>query len=89
MKYDDSQDNGMLCSFCGKREDQVRRLIAGRGVYICDECIEFCKDMLDEDSLKDTAAKLPDGNDLPRPQEIKEILDQYVIGQDEAKKCYL
>ena len=86
MKYDDSQDNGMLCSFCGKREDQVRRLIAGRGVYICDECIEFCKDMLDEDSLKDTAAKLPDGNDLPRPQEIKEILDQYVIGQDEAKK---
>lgn len=86
MKFDDSQDSGMLCSFCGKREDQVRRLIAGRGVYICDECIEFCKDMLDEDSQKDTAAKMPDGDDLPSPQEIKSILDQYVIGQDEAKK---
>ena len=86
MNFDDTQESGMTCSFCGKREDQVRRLIAGRGVYICDECIEFCKDMLEEDSQKDTAAKMPDGDDLPRPKEIKEILDEYVIGQDEAKK---
>lgn len=86
MKFDDTQESGMFCSFCGKREDQVRRLIAGRGVYICDECIEFCKDMLDEDSQKEVAAKMPDGDDLPRPKEIKAILDEYVIGQDEAKK---
>ena len=84
MNFDDTQESGMTCSFCGKREDQVRRLIAGRGVYICDECIEFCKDMLEEDSQKDTAAKMPDGDDLPRPKEIKEILDEYVIGQYEA-----
>lgn len=86
MKFDDTQESGMFCSFCGKREDQVRRLIAGRGVYICDECIEFCKDMLDEDSQNEVASKLPDGDDLPRPKEIKAILDEYVIGQDEAKK---
>ena len=85
MKYDDTQEGGMTCSFCGKREDQVRRLIAGRGVYICDECIAFCQDMLEEDSQKETAAKIPDGDDLPRPREIKDILDEYVIGQDEAK----
>lgn len=86
MNFDDTQESGMICSFCGKREDQVRRLIAGRGVYICDECIEFCKDMLDEDTQKDTSAKMPDGDDLPRPKEIKEILDEFVIGQEEAKK---
>jgi len=85
MKYDDTQDSGAVCSFCGKREDQVGRLIAGRGVYICDECIAFCKDMLDEESQKETAAKMPDGDDLPRPKEIKAVLDEYVIGQEEAK----
>ena len=52
MKFDDTQESDMTCSFCGKRDDQVRRLIAGRGVYICDECIAFCQDMLDEDTLK-------------------------------------
>ena len=85
MKYDDTQDSGMTCSFCGKREDQVRRLIAGRGVFICDECIAFCQDMLDEDTQKEAVEKLPDADDLPRPKEIKAILDEYVIGQDEAK----
>ena len=73
------------CSFCGKRESQVRRLIAGRGVYICNECIEFCKDMLDEDQMGDAPAML-DAANLPKPKEIKAILDEYVIGQDEAKK---
>lgn len=85
MAFDDRHEGETCCSFCGKRESQVRRLIAGRGVYICDECITFCKDMLDEDQLG-TAAAMPDTADLPKPKEIKAILDEYVIGQDEAKK---
>ena len=76
----------LTCSFCGKRESQVRRMITGRGVYICDECIEFCKDMLEEDKQKVAAESMPSASDLPRPKEIKEILDEYVVGQDEAKK---
>ena len=76
----------LTCSFCGKRESQVRRMITGRGVYICDECIEFCKDMLEEDKQKAAAESMPSASDLPRPKEIKEVLDEYVVGQDEAKK---
>lgn len=86
MSFDERHDGGACCSFCGKREGQVRRLIAGRGVYICDECIEFCKDILDEDNEKLAAENIPSVSDLPKPQEIKEILDEYVVGQDEAKK---
>lgn len=86
MGFNDKQSSGLKCSFCGKREEQVRRLIAGRGVYICNECIEFCKDMLDEDTFNEKANSLPAVGELPKPQEIKAILDEYVIGQDEAKK---
>ncbi len=86
MNFDEGHDNNLTCSFCGKREGQVRRLIAGRGVYICDECIEFCKDMLDEDYQKAAAEKMPAVDELPKPREIKAILDEYVIGQEEAKK---
>ena len=86
MSLDERHDGNASCSFCGKREGQVRRLIAGRGVYICDECIEFCKDILDEDNVKLAMENVPSVSDLPKPQEIKEILDEYVIGQDEAKK---
>lgn len=86
MGFNDEQSSGLKCSFCGKREEQVRRLIAGRGVYICNECIEFCKDMLDEDTFNEKENSLPAVGELPKPQEIKAILDEYVIGQDEAKK---
>ena len=86
MNFDEGHNNELCCSFCGKREGQVRRLIAGRGVYICDECIEFCKDMLDEDNQQAAVENLQAAGKLPKPQEIKAILDEYVIGQDEAKK---
>ncbi|WP_297739577.1 ATP-dependent Clp protease ATP-binding subunit ClpX [uncultured Tessaracoccus sp.] len=72
------------CNFCGKSQKQVRRLIAGPGVYICDECIDLCREMIEEE--------FPDGGDtpalseLPKPREIRDFLDTYVIGQDDAKK---
>ncbi len=74
----------LKCSFCGKSQDQVRRLIAGPNVYICDECIELCQEIIQEEFEEYTEVDLVD---LPKPNEIKEILDQYVIGQDQAKKA--
>ena len=73
----------LRCSFCNKTQDQVRKLIAGPNVYICDECIELCSDIIEEEF--DTIENDTDIN-LMKPKEIKEFLDQYVIGQDEAKK---
>lgn len=79
-----SEEKGQLkCSFCGKHQDQVRRLIAGPGVYICDECVELCNDILDEELTEEVNIDL---KDIPKPKEIKSFLDQYVIGQDNAKK---
>ena len=86
MNFDEGYDGKPCCSFCGKREGQVKRLISGRGVFICDECVDFCKSMLDEEKESDAAEQLANAADLPKPQEIKAILDEYVIGQDEAKK---
>lgn len=86
MNFDEGHNSDLCCSFCGKREGQVGRLIAGRGVYICDECIEFCKDMLDEDNQQAGAVNASGAGALPKPKEIKAILDEYVIGQEEAKK---
>ena len=86
MNFDEGHDGKPCCSFCGKREGQVKRLISGRGVFICDECVDFCKSMLDEEKESDAAEQLVNAADLPKPQEIKAILDEYVIGQDEAKK---
>lgn len=81
-KYTD--DKGQLkCSFCGKMQDQVRKLVAGPGVYICDECIELCNEIIEEELCDDFSL---DMGDIPKPNEINEILNQYVIGQEQAKK---
>lgn len=76
----------LVCSFCGKDESMVERLIAGPGVYICNECVELCHEILSAEEFKNKAGSsaLPDR--VPSPREMKEALDQYVIGQDEAKK---
>ena len=73
----------LKCSFCGKTQDQVRRLIAGPGVYICDECIELCSEIISDEFEDDIQVDL---TSLPKPTEIKTYLDQYVIGQEDAKK---
>ncbi|MBC7996665.1 MAG: ATP-dependent protease ATP-binding subunit ClpX [Leptolyngbya sp.] len=85
-------DNRLKCSFCGKSQDQVKKLIAGPGVYICDECVDLCNEILDEE-LFDGAPQpatsetvLPQLVDIPKPQEIKSFLDQHIIGQSTAKK---
>ncbi len=81
-KYGD--DKGQLkCSFCGKTQEQVKKLVAGPGVYICDECIELCNEIIEEELADDLGFEL---GDIPKPQEIKAILDDYVIGQERAKK---
>lgn len=72
------------CNFCGKSQKEVKKLIAGPGVYICDECIELCNDIIYEDSVKQVSKTALDN--VPKPHEIKEHLDNYVIGQDRAKK---
>src|SRR6266550_3523940 len=79
-----SESNGTLrCSFCGKSQNDVRKLIAGPTVYICDECIELCNDIIAEEWEEEKSREL---RALPKPSEIKNVLDQYVIGQERAKK---
>src|SRR5438093_4184195 len=74
------------CSFCGKSQDQVRRLIAGPGaVYICDECVDLCREIIDEEANPQPKTKAPITK-IPTPKRIYELLSQYVIGQDRAKK---
>ncbi|MFO7295917.1 MAG: ClpX C4-type zinc finger protein, partial [Clostridia bacterium] len=80
-RYDDRKQ--LKCSFCGKTQDQVRRLVAGPGVYICDECIELCQEIIEEEFEESSSF---DMHDIPKPQEIYSTLNQYVIGQDRAKK---
>ena len=78
----DSNDQ-LLCSFCGKSQRQVKKLIAGPGVYICDECIDLCNEIIDEELATPAALDL---ETLPKPRDINAILDDYVVGQDEAKR---
>jgi ATP-dependent Clp protease ATP-binding subunit ClpX len=73
------------CSFCGKSQEQVRKLIAGQGVYICDECINLCQEIIEEEMLEQPKAR-PQAAKLPNPRQIKFALDQYVISQERAKK---
>jgi ATP-dependent Clp protease ATP-binding subunit ClpX len=79
----DDRGGDLVCSFCGKSQDEVKKLIAGPTVYICDECIELCNDIIAEEFEKEEAAKL---SSVPKPAEIKEAIDDYVIGQEKAKK---
>ena len=78
-------DDGKLlyCSFCGKSQHEVRKLIAGPSVFVCDECVELCNDIIREE-LEERAERTRDK--LPKPQEIKKVLDEYVIGQERAKR---
>lgn len=79
-----NEEKGQLkCSFCGKTQDQVRKLVAGPGVYICDECIELCTEIVEEELGTEEEVEF---KDVPKPHEIREILDEYVIGQENAKK---
>lgn len=82
FKFGDEKGQ-LKCSFCGKSQDQVKKLIAGPGVYICDECIDLCNEIIDEELSEEISL---DTINNPKPKEIKEILDQYVVGQDDAKK---
>ncbi|HBA93303.1 MAG TPA: ATP-dependent Clp protease ATP-binding subunit ClpX, partial [Ruminococcaceae bacterium] len=88
MAKDDSKVNGVArCSFCGKSESMVHKLIEGPGVFICDECVALCNDLISESSMYTNRTSSADVNMvIPKPMEIKQKLDEYVIGQDEAKK---
>ena len=82
-RYGDEKGQ-LKCSFCGKTQEQVKKLVAGPGVYICDECIELCNEIIEEELADDFGFEM---GDIPKPIEIREILDDYVIGQDKAKKA--
>lgn len=82
FKFNDEKDN-LSCSFCGKTQDQVRKLVAGQGVYICDECVELCAEIVEEEVGLEEGFEF---KEVPKPKEIQAILDEYIIGQDRAKK---
>lgn len=82
FKFNDEKDN-LNCSFCGKSQEQVRKLVAGQGVYICDECVELCAEIVEEEFGLEEGFEL---KDVPKPKDIQSILDDYLIGQDRAKK---
>ena len=82
FKFNDEKDN-LNCSFCGKSQEQVRKLVAGQGVYICDECVELCAEIVEEEVGLEEGFEF---KDVPKPKEIQRILNEYLIGQDRAKK---
>ena len=79
----DHEDGELKCSFCGKSQDQVKKLVAGPGVYICDECIDLCNEIVEEELDEELELEF---DDVPKPKEIKKYFDEYVIGQERAKK---
>ena len=91
-----SGNDRLKCSFCGKTQDQVKKLIAGPDVFICDECVDLCNEILDEEFFegknknadeKDSASTSEDSEKaIPKPHEIKAYLDEHIVGQDDAKK---
>ncbi|WP_057738313.1 ATP-dependent Clp protease ATP-binding subunit ClpX [Liquorilactobacillus uvarum] len=82
--FENTDKNGpVVCSFCGKSQDQVKKIVAGPGVYICNECIDLCKEIIDEEFREQASEELLS---VPKPREIVDILNQYVIGQEQAKK---
>jgi ATP-dependent Clp protease ATP-binding subunit ClpX len=83
MRKGKGEIGDLVCSFCGKSQNEVKKLIAGPTVYICDECIDLCNDIIAEDTTEQTGEGL---GRIPKPVEIKSTLDEYVIGQDQAKK---
>src|ERR687897_48417 len=83
-KHGEHGSGNLVCSFCGKSQDEVRKLIAGPTVYICDECIDLCNDIIAEECDHDET--LTASSNVPKPAEIKRVLDQYVIGQERAKR---
>lgn len=85
MSRDDTQTGQLTCSFCGKAQEEVKKLIAGPAVYICDECIELCKDIIAEEAKLEDSTHGGTGH-LPKPSDIKDALDDFVVGQERAKK---
>jgi len=83
LNFGEGNKGKMKCSFCGKTQEQVRKLVAGPGVYICDECVKLCDEIVEEEVNDNEPVEL---RELPKPREIYDVLNQYVIGQDEAKK---
>ncbi len=83
FKFGDHEDGELKCSFCGKDQEQVKKLVAGPGVYICDECIELCNEIIEEELDEELELEF---KKVPKPREIKSIMDEYVIGQERAKK---
>ncbi len=83
--YDNTNGNEPVrCSFCGKAQEEVKKIVAGPGVYICDECIELCKEIIDEEFYEEAIREFME---VPKPQEILDVLNEYVIGQDRAKRA--